>query len=236
MFCKYCGKEAQYQFKNGVWCCSPHRNKCPVQRLKISRKTKEQFDNLTDSEKERRKKIRKGYWENPSYRQKMCYERHHRWDDPEYSNRAFGIGKRRADKSYGSEIARKGWQNLTEEQKISRQRKAILSSSSNDGPNKIEKYWTEYLYTLSTNWKYTGGGEFAKPVGIRFPDWTNEKEHKIIEHAGNYWHDCSYEQDRIDYYKSFGYICLVIWDTESKEQAKQKIRKFVEVAEMTTRS
>jgi hypothetical protein len=33
MLCEYgCGNEAKYQFKNGKWCCSSHRLKCPSQR------------------------------------------------------------------------------------------------------------------------------------------------------------------------------------------------------------
>ena len=35
--CDYgCGQEAKYQFKNGKWCCSDHRMKCPINRQKNS--------------------------------------------------------------------------------------------------------------------------------------------------------------------------------------------------------
>jgi hypothetical protein len=39
MLCEYgCGKEAQFQLKNGKWCCSKSCNQCPVKR-EISRTT-----------------------------------------------------------------------------------------------------------------------------------------------------------------------------------------------------
>lgn len=38
--CNYCGKEANYQFKNGKWCCKPSPNQCPELRRKNSEKIK----------------------------------------------------------------------------------------------------------------------------------------------------------------------------------------------------
>lgn len=32
--CIYCGGEARYQFKNGMFCCKPSKNSCPSQKLK----------------------------------------------------------------------------------------------------------------------------------------------------------------------------------------------------------
>jgi len=45
--CIYCGEEANYQFKNKKWCCSPHMNGC--EKIKEIRriKTKESWDNNT---------------------------------------------------------------------------------------------------------------------------------------------------------------------------------------------
>ena len=42
--CYYCGKEANYQFKNGKWCCSKSMNSCPKIREQRRKKTKEQWD------------------------------------------------------------------------------------------------------------------------------------------------------------------------------------------------
>lgn len=37
MECKYgCGRPAKHQSKNGVWCCEPHRTKCPAIKQKTA--------------------------------------------------------------------------------------------------------------------------------------------------------------------------------------------------------
>jgi len=41
MLCEYgCGQEAQYQFKNGKWCCEKSKNSCPYQKKINSEKNK----------------------------------------------------------------------------------------------------------------------------------------------------------------------------------------------------
>ena len=35
MYCIYCGKRANYKFKNGKWCCSKSKNSCPEIKRKI---------------------------------------------------------------------------------------------------------------------------------------------------------------------------------------------------------
>ena len=44
--CKYCGNEAQYQFKNGVWCCSKRATCCPTNRELRKQKTKQSWKQL----------------------------------------------------------------------------------------------------------------------------------------------------------------------------------------------
>lgn len=43
--CIYCGQEAHYQFKNGKWCCSSNKSKCPANRKRISSKLSEWHKN-----------------------------------------------------------------------------------------------------------------------------------------------------------------------------------------------
>lgn len=43
MKCEYgCGKEANYKFKNGKWCCSETFSKCPSYRKKKSDSLKQE--------------------------------------------------------------------------------------------------------------------------------------------------------------------------------------------------
>ena len=45
IICEYgCGQEAEYQLKNGKWCCSSHSSKCPFLKNKISLKVKTIWD------------------------------------------------------------------------------------------------------------------------------------------------------------------------------------------------
>ena len=41
--CYYCGKKANYQLKNGRWCCMPSYNQCPESRKKNSEKIKSMY-------------------------------------------------------------------------------------------------------------------------------------------------------------------------------------------------
>lgn len=44
--CKYCGNEAHYQFKNGVWCCSKRATCCPTNRELRKQKTTQSWKQL----------------------------------------------------------------------------------------------------------------------------------------------------------------------------------------------
>ena len=50
--CAYCGGEAQYQLKNGKWCCQEKFNKCPAIREKNSSGLKKAYQTGTRDAKE----------------------------------------------------------------------------------------------------------------------------------------------------------------------------------------
>ncbi len=62
----------------------------------------------------------------------------------------------------------------------------------------------------------------------------NLYKRKIIELFGDYWHTKKIryyrdtEMGRIEYFKKYGYSCLVIWEKELKDLNKvlEKIRNF----------
>ena len=100
-------------------------------------------------------------------------------------------------------------------------------------PNKPELFLLELLdFYFPNQWKYTGDGkeeEFV--VGSKVPDFTNiSGQNQLIEHYGDYHHRGQNPQDRIDYFKKYGFECLVIWEHELQDPItlKEKIINFVE--------
>ena len=94
-------------------------------------------------------------------------------------------------------------------------------------PNKIEKYLNKLLNIFLPNeYKYNDGWFTLEG---KIPDFINiNGKKKIIELYGDFWHKDDDPQDRIDYFKQFGYDCLVIWESEIKnaEVAVNKILEF----------
>ena len=55
-------------------------------------------------------------------------------------------------------------------------------------------------------------------------------QYKLVEFFGDYWHDISEEIQRISHFKGFGWDCLVIWDSELKNDfamVADKLNEFV---------
>ena len=79
-------------------------------------------------------------------------------------------------------------------------------------------------------WKYVGNGEFM--IGGKCPDFVNMNGRKqLIELFGNYWHKDDNSQDRINYFKQYGFNTLIIWENELLKQPELvfwKILKFYE--------
>lgn len=87
-------------------------------------------------------------------------------------------------------------------------------------PNKIEERLNAILQKeFPGTYKYVGAGEFI--LGGKCPDFMNINGKKeIIELYGDYWHQEDNPQDRIDFFKQYGYKTLVIWEHEiEKEEA-----------------
>ena len=94
--------------------------------------------------------------------------------------------------------------------------------------NKLEMFLEEYLNKLLPNeYKFVGDGNFI--LGGKNPDYMNiNGQKKLIELYGDYWHKGQNPQDRIDYFKKFGFDTLVIWEKELTDliSVKNKILKF----------
>ena len=92
---------------------------------------------------------------------------------------------------------------------------------------KAEKKLEEQLNTiLPKRYTFVGNGEFV--LRKRCPDFLNSKKKKLIELYGNYWHRNDNPQDKIDYFRRYGYDTLVIWEDELKnvDVMNEKILAF----------
>jgi len=100
-------------------------------------------------------------------------------------------------------------------------------------PNKSEQKLSDILLvTFGQDWRYVGNGEVW--LGGRNPDFINTNgKKKIIELFSLYWHKERARtkddtKDRIEHYKQYGFGCLVVWQSELKDEEKliKKIREF----------
>jgi len=84
-------------------------------------------------------------------------------------------------------------------------------------PNKAEQKLNDILQREFPNtYKYVGNGEFI--LGGRCPDFLNiNGEKELIELYGDYWHREDDPQDRIEFFKQYGYKTLIIWEHEIEE-------------------
>jgi hypothetical protein len=95
-------------------------------------------------------------------------------------------------------------------------------------PNKKEKLLYSILQSNFPNeWKYIGNGKIL--IGRFNPDFINcNGKKKIIELFGDYWHKNDNSNDRIEYYKKYGFSTLIIWEKELEniENVVNKIKVF----------
>lgn len=66
-------------------------------------------------------------------------------------------------------------------------------------------------------------------IGGKIPDFIDPINNKIIELYGDYWHKGQDPNDRINYFKNYGYDTLIIWEHELKDikNVKNKLWGFI---------
>ena len=102
-------------------------------------------------------------------------------------------------------------------------------------PNKPEQFFNKFLSKLFPD-KYKYVGNFKFWLGNKNPDFIDEKEKRIIELFGDYWHskkktnrdESEEERIRIEHFGKYKYTTLIVWERELKdlEKLKNKIIKF----------
>ena len=107
----------------------------------------------------------------------------------------------------------------SKEQKRRNSFKKIKKVLCVNSPNKEERHLTILLNKVLPNeYKFVGNGKLR--VGRKFPDFVNKAKTKLIELYGDYYHKGQNPQDRIDYFKQYGYDTLVIWASKLYQNEK----------------
>lgn len=107
-------------------------------------------------------------------------------------------------------------------------KEALKKMLSFNSPNKQEKKLDGLLNKMYPGeWKFVGNGEII--IDGKCPDFINiNGQKKIIELYGERWHEPQEEQERIDFFKQYGYETLIIWcrQLNKSKPARKMIREF----------
>lgn len=119
-----------------------------------------------------------------------------------------------------NEWINKIWANYTSEEREIRIYNTAIAL--NIRPNRPEKRIIDICSQYNIPFKYTGDKPYPG-LGGKMPDFVYEKENKIIEHCGNYWHTEDETNDRIKYFRQLGYSTLILWEHEMKISSDEEI-------------
>lgn len=108
--------------------------------------------------------------------------------------------------------------------------KTVLISNQTK-PNKAEVFLQNIINSLFFEGQFHLNVLADEIVGGKIPDFIDKTNNKIIELYGDYWHRGQDPKDRINYFKTYGYDTLVIWESELKNviNLKTKLMEFVNV-------
>ena len=93
-------------------------------------------------------------------------------------------------------------------------------------PNNLEKGFNNLLQQICPGeFRYVGDGTFI--LGGKCPDFKHVKQKKLIELYGDYWHWGDDPQERVKFFKKYGFDTLVIWESEFWDEPKAVTRKVL---------
>lgn len=95
-------------------------------------------------------------------------------------------------------------------------------------PNTWEERLIDLFKTHSFPFKFVGDGSVN--IGGKNPDFIDDQG-RIIEFFGEYWHEPEEEEERIGFFASYGYPCLVVWGRDYKDEKLliDKIKVFSDI-------
>jgi G:T-mismatch repair DNA endonuclease (very short patch repair protein) len=240
--CSVCGNKFDKSSSlttHKAWCKHPYtRGKRKGNTLgppsrkgtKHSQKTKIEMSEKAEKRwksKEYRRKVLANRGEaisNSEYKGRVSSTVRKLWDDPTYR-------KRMVEAHTGKSSPKKG-KSMLDTYGEERAGEIIKRWAHSCGlkPNKAEKKFFEFLNKIAPS-------EFALNVrgeimvlGGKIPDFVNINGKKqIIELYGDYWHRGENPQERINFFKGYGWDTMVVWEKELKnfEHLKIKIVSFV---------
>lgn len=186
------------------------------------------------SEEHKRKisEAHKGKIVSEEARQNMSRATKKMWDDPEYRKRMSeshtglpfqGLRHHSEEtKKLMSQRAKERWEVPGFRENMIKRRKEAWQDpdyvrkqmkARNVQPNKPEQFLIDLFEEHGLPFRYVGAGDFI--LGGKCPDFLNYNGKKqLIELFGNYWHKGEDPQDRIDFFKGYGFSTLVIWESE----------------------
>ncbi len=161
------------------------------------------------------KKKFKRFWNDSKNKTYMAELSKNRWNDPEYQ---FKMGMILNSPAYRKK-RRKIWKDPNYQEK--------MRKSCSLKPNRSEKSLDELLKKLTFgDYKYVGN--FSVFFGSKNPDFINiNGQKKLIELAGDYWHDESYPKRRRKHFRKYGFDTLVIWESELKKSIEEVTNKIL---------
>jgi ribosomal protein L37AE/L43A len=93
---------------------------------------------------------------------------------------------------------------------------------SHDFPNREEQKLIHFFKKWNFPFEYVGDGSFK--INGKCPDFVWKERKLIVEFFGELWHKDTDEPNRIEFFKIYGWNCLVIWGREivGKLQTKKE--------------
>lgn len=176
----------------------------------------------------------KGHIVLPEMRQHLSKISKLMWTDEEYRAKQLAVKEQKCIKSSislnkpecrerRSRALKEKWKNS---EFIEKQQKGRKERGKIQSPNKFESRFLSLSERMKWGFEYTGNFQFY--VGRRCPDFYNGKN-LIVELFGDYWHKDEDPSHKINFYKSHGYSCLVIWESEFTDDLTiiAKVRQFL---------
>lgn len=111
-----------------------------------------------------------------------------------------------------------------------KQIRRMMVGAAKKRPNRLEQKLIDIVQKNDLPFKYVGNWEFI--LGGKCPDFLNINGKKqLIELFGNYWHTLKAREtveQRLGYFKQYGFDTLVIWQDELKNgnAVAERIRAF----------
>jgi hypothetical protein len=227
-------KEKVSQSVKKKWQSKEHREKQrrarePIYQSELWREKQRQAGKRRWQDKEWQQKwleMIREYWSNPDNRERQRTAKIVQHQDPDSTYNSIEYRENLLQVIQSEEFREKIsgrmlelWQDVEFARKV--------FDGRNYKPSAPEQLMEQLLEDLfPEEYKYVGDGQFI--IGGKNPDFINiNGQKKIIEVYGDYWHADDDPQERIDFFKRYGFDCLVIWESELQE-VDSVVEKLVE--------